>query len=254
MQLAEFRNRLNDRLDHDRFADVDASSNGLQVGDETATVERVAFAVDGAVATVEAAAEANADVLVVHHGMIWGGIDRVAGREYERIAACIDNDVALYVSHLPLDAHGALGNAVGLAAFLDCEPISPFGEYGGVTIGHRVQAKEPYTVEALRNRLSDLDTDDQPVRTMDFGPERIEEIAIVTGSGADWIREAEAEGVDALVTGEGKQKAYHEARESGLNVFFAGHYATETFGVQRLQELVEKWGIETEYLAHPTGL
>ena len=119
MQLAEFRNRLNDRLDHDRFAEVDASSNGLQVGDETATVERVAFAVDGAVATVEAAAEANADVLVVHHGMIWGGIDRVAGREYERIAACIDNDVALYVSHLPLDAHGALGNAVELVLYVD---------------------------------------------------------------------------------------------------------------------------------------
>ena len=254
MQLAEFRDRLNDRLDHDRYADVDASSNGLQIGDETATVDRAAFAVDGAVATIEAAAEANADVLVVHHGTIWGGIDRVTHHEYDRIAACIENDVALYVSHLPLDAHGDLGNAVGLADFLDCEPIAPFGEHGGVMIGHRTRAAEPYTVETLRDRLTQLDTDSQPVRTIDFGPERIEDVAILTGSGADWIREAETEGVDALVTGEGKQKAYHEAREAGLNVFFAGHYATETFGVRRLQELVGEWGIETGYLDHPTGL
>ncbi|MCQ4333735.1 Nif3-like dinuclear metal center hexameric protein [Natronomonas sp. F2-12] len=254
MQLAELRDRLNGRLDHDRFADVDASANGLQIGDGTAAVDRAAFAVDGAVATVEAAADADADVLIVHHGTVWGGLDRVTGREYDRIAACIENGVALYVSHLPLDAHEEFGNAAGLAAFLDCELLAPFGEHGGVTIGHRVRAAEPYTVERLRDRLSELDTDGRRVRTLGFGPDRIEEIAIVTGSGADWIREAEAESVDALVTGEGKQKAYHEAREAGLSVFLAGHYATETFGVRRLKRLVEGWGIETTYLDHPTGL
>jgi dinuclear metal center YbgI/SA1388 family protein len=254
MQLSEFRDRLNERLDHDRFADVDASSNGLQIGDGTATVDQAAFAVDGVVATAEAAADRGADVLVVHHGTIWGGLERVTGHEYDRIAACIDNDLALYVSHLPLDAHEKLGNAAGLAAFLDCELLAPFGEYGGVTIGHRVRATEPYTVDSLRERLSELDTADRSIRTIEFGPDRIEEIAIVTGSGTDWIREAEAEGVDALVTGEGKQKAYHEAREAGLNVFLAGHYATETFGVRRLKRLVEGWEIETTYLDHPTGL
>ena len=254
MQLSEFGGRLNERLDHDRFAGVDASSNGLQIGDGEATVDQAAFAVDGAVATAEAAADRGADVLVVHHGTIWGGLERVTGHEYDRVAACIENDLALYVSHLPLDSHEELGNAAGLAAFLDCEPLAPFGEYGGVTIGHRVRAAEPYTVDSLRNRLSELDTAGRPIRTIEFGPDRIEEIAIVTGSGADWIREAEAEGVDALVTGEGKQKAYHEAREAGLNVFLAGHYATETFGVRRLKRLVEGWGIETTYLDHPTGL
>jgi dinuclear metal center YbgI/SA1388 family protein len=254
MQLAEFRDRLNERLEHEAFAGVDASANGIQIGDEGATVDRVAFAVDGALETIESAADAGADVLVVHHGTVWGGLDRVTGREYDRIAACIGNDLALYASHLPLDAHEELGNAAGLAAFLDCELLAPFGEHGGVTIGHRVRAAEPYTVGSLRDRLSELDTDGRPVRTLGFGPDRIEEIAIVTGSGADWIREADAEGVDALVTGEGKQKAYHEAREAGLNVFLAGHYATETFGVRRLKRLVEGWGIETAYLDHPTGL
>ncbi len=254
MQLSDFRDRLNDRLEHDRYADVDASSNGLQIGDDSKTVDRAAFAVDGVEETVEAAAEFGADVLVVHHGTIWGGIDRVTGREYDRFAACVENDVALYVSHLPLDGHAELGNAVGLAAFLDCDPTEPFGEYGGVTIGHRASAADPYSVRTLRGRLSELETGGSPVQVLEFGPERIEEIAIVTGSGADWIREAETAGVDALVTGEGKQQAYHEAKEAGMNVFFAGHYATETFGVRRLKGLTEEWGIETSYLDRPTGL
>lgn len=254
MKLGTLRDRLNERLDHDRYAGVDASSNGVQVGDDSADVNRAAFAVDGAVATIEAAGRASADVLVVHHGVVWGGLDRVTGREYDRVAACIENGVALYASHLPLDGHDELGNAAGLASFLDCEPLAPFGEYGGVTIGQRARANDPYTVETLRERLAALDTDGRPVRVLEDGPETIEEVAIVTGSGTDWIREAAEAGVDALITGEGKQQAYHETREAGLNVFFAGHYATETFGVRRLKDLVEGWRIETTYIDHPTGL
>lgn len=256
MHLSEFRDRLNDRLDHETYAGVDASSNGLQIGnpDASGEIERAAFAVDGVEATVEAAADADADVLVVHHGMVWGGLDRVTGREYDRFAALVENDVALYVSHLPLDGHDELGNAAGLADFLDCSVTEPFGDYGGVTIGQRAEAETSYTVAELGRRLSDLDTGAGGVRTIDFGPERIEDVAIVTGSGTDWIREAAEAGVDALVTGEGKQKAYHEAREAGLNVFLAGHYATETFGVRALRELIVEWGVETTYIDHPTGL
>ncbi|WP_178917927.1 Nif3-like dinuclear metal center hexameric protein [Natronomonas gomsonensis] len=255
MQLSEFRDRLNDRLNHADYGGVDASANGLQVGRaDGRTVERAAFAVDGVEATAETAADAGADVLVVHHGMVWGGLDRVTGRDYDRVAALVDNDLALYVSHLPLDGHAELGNAAGLAEFLDCEIVEPFGDYGGVTIGQRVRAADPYTVSDLESRLSDLDTGEGSVRTLDFGPDRIEDIAIVTGSGTDWIREAADAGVDALVTGEGKQKAYHEACEAGLNVFLAGHYATETFGVRALADLVEEWGVETTYVDHPTGL
>lgn len=254
MRLSTLCERLNERLEHDRYAGVDASSNGLQIGDGSAEIERVAFAVDGALATIEAAATASADALVVHHGVVWGGLDSVTGATYDRIAACVERDVALYASHLPLDGHEELGNAAGLAAFLDCEALGAFGEYGGVTIGRRARANEPYTVESLRERLSALDTGGRGVRVLDFGASSIEEIAIVTGSGADWIDEAAAAGVDALVTGEGKQQAYHEAREAGLNVFFAGHYATETFGVRGLKRLVERWGVEATYLDHPTGL
>lgn len=256
MHLTEFRDRLDDRLNHDDYTAVDASANGLQIGSPASTgeVEHAAFAVDGVEATIEAATDVDADVLVVHHGVVWGGLDRVTGRDYERIAALVEGDLALYVSHLPLDGHDVLGNASGLAAFLDCEVTEPFGKHDGVTVGQRARAGESYTVEGLRDRLTALDTGGRPVRVLDFGPETVEDVAIVTGSGTDWIREAAATGVDALVTGEGKGKAYHEAREAGVNVFLAGHYATETFGVRSVQGLVDDWGVETTFLDHPTGL
>jgi dinuclear metal center YbgI/SA1388 family protein len=254
MQLSTLAERLDDRLDTAAYADVDASANGLQVGPDRATVERAAFAVDAAVATVEAAADAGADLLVTHHGLVWGGLDRVTGREYDAVAALIENDIALYVSHLPLDGHPSLGNAAGLAAHLDLHDTSSFGTMGPVTIGRRGHATDPYTAESLRDRLSGLDTGGREPQVLDFGPEAIEEVAIVTGSGVDWLGEAAASGADALVTGEGKQQVYHEAREAGVTVVLAGHYATETFGVERLADLVSGWGVETEVLSHPTGL
>ncbi|QCC46786.1 Nif3-like dinuclear metal center hexameric protein [Halobellus limi] len=265
MELSTLTDRLDERLDTDAYADVDASANGLQVGpgdpartgrDSSPAVDHVAFAVDAAAATIEDAAAAGADVLVTHHGLVWGGLDRVTGREYENVAALVENDLALYVSHLPLDGHGELGNAAGLADFLglDVDSREPFGTLGPVTIGQRGRASDAYDVAELRERLAGLDTGGREPRVLDFGPEEIRDVAIVTGSGVDWLGEAADAGVDALVTGEGKQQVYHEAREAGVNVFLAGHYATETFGVGALSDLVSEWGIETTVLDHPTGL
>ena len=254
MQLSTLAHRLDDRLDTAAYADVDASANGLQVGPDDATIDRVTVAVDAAAATIGAAADADADLLVTHHGLVWGGLDRVTGREYDAVAALVENDLALYVSHLPLDGHLSLGNAAGLADHLDLRDQESFGTMGPVTIGYRGHAADPYDADSLRDRLAGLDTGDREPRVLDFGPDELDEIAIVTGSGADWLEEAVAAGADALVTGEGKQKVYHEAREAGITVALAGHYATETFGVERLAELVSGWGVETTVLSHPTGL
>ncbi len=254
MDLSEYVRRLDDRLDTDAYADVDASANGLQVGPADGSVGSVAFAVDAAAATIEAAADAGADVLVVHHGLSWGGIERVTGRPYDRIAALIENDIALYVSHLPLDGHQSLGNAAGVADALDLLDRDPFGEHGPVTIGTIGDAAEPRSADAIREELDAFDGNEDGTRVIDFGPDRIERVAIVTGSGVDWLDEAVTAGADALVTGEGKQRGYHDAREAGLTVFLAGHYATETFGVRSLQSLTDEWGIETTYVSHPTGL
>ena len=253
MELAEFVSRLDDRLATNAYSDVDASANGLQVGPTEATVEHAAFAVDAAEATITAAADADSDVLVVHHGLSWGGIERVTDRQYERIAALVDNDIALYVSHLPLDGHQTLGNAAVLADLLDLDATEPFGSMGSVTVGQQGAAPASLTRAELTTTLeAELETDD--LQVLDFGPENIDQVAIVTGSGTDWLDEAREVGADTLITGEGKQQVYHRAREAGINVILAGHYATETGGVQRLQTLTEEWGLTTSYHSHPTGL
>ena len=261
MDFAELAGRLDDELRTSDYADADASANGLQVGpgsDGAETdgreVERVAFAVDAAVATAEAAIEADADLLVTHHGLVWGGLDRVTGQNYRRIAPLVRDDVALYVSHLPLDGHQELGNAAGVADLLDLTEREAFAELAGEPIGQRGRAADPLSVDEVASRLDGLDNAGREPRVLDFGPDEVRDVAVVTGSGADFLGDAADAGVDAFVTGEGKQKLYHEAREAGVNVFLAGHYATETFGVRALESLVADWGVETTFVDHPTGL
>jgi len=255
MELTEFAARLDDRLDVEELDGLDYAVNGLQVGPEDGTVDRAAFAVDGVVLTVEEAAAWGADVLVVHHGVSWGDIERVTGRKYRRIAPLVESDLALYAAHLPLDGHPELGNAAGLADLLELTDREPFGEMGPVHVGQHGRASDPFERGELAALLdAELDTGGRDVQVLDFGPETVEDVAVVTGSGVDWLDEAVDAGADLLITGEGKQYVYHEARESGINLVLGGHYATETFGVRNLQETVEQWGIETTFIDCPTGL
>jgi dinuclear metal center YbgI/SA1388 family protein len=254
MELSELVDRYDEELRTDAYADVDASANGLQVDREESEIEHVAVAVDAARATIEEAVGDGADVLVTHHGLSWGGIERITGRAYDRIARLVENDVALYVSHLPLDGHPQLGNAAGLAEFLGVGGREPFAEIGGEPIGQRGTLSTPTSAPDLRERLDELPQGSRKTRLIPFGPDQIEEVAVVTGSGADFFDAAVEAGVDTFVTGEGKQQVYHQAREAGCNVFLAGHYATETFGVRALGRLASDWGLETTYVEHPTGL
>jgi dinuclear metal center YbgI/SA1388 family protein len=255
MDLTAFVDRLDSELRHADYADADASANGLQVGERAGTIGHAAFAVDAAEATIETAVDSGADALVVHHGLIWGGLDDVTGHTYRRIAPLIENDCALYASHLPLDGHPEYGNAAGLADLLDMRDTEAFGEVGGEPIGRAGELAESTPLEDLTATLEGaLDTAGQHLQVLDHGSREVGSVAIVTGSGVDFLEAAEAIDADVLITGEGKQHAYHESRESGINVVFAGHYATETFGVRALQALAEDWGIETTFIDHPTGL
>ncbi len=261
MKLSDFVTRLDSELRTEAYADLDASANGLQVGptapytDAEPTIEHVAFAVDGVRQTFEAAADCGADAILTHHGISWGDIEHLSGRTYHRLEPLFAHEIVLYVSHLPLDGHQELGNAAGVGDVIELTDRAPFGEYGPEYVGQRGRLAVPCSPSTLVERLeADLDTGGQPIQLLEAGPERIEDVAIVTGSGVDWLAEAVAEDVDALITGEGKQNVFHEAREAGIHVVLAGHYATETFGVQSLQALVEEWGLETTFLDVPTGL
>ena len=255
MHAGDIATRLDEELAVADYAALDASPNGLQVGPADREVETVALAVDAAVETIERAAEVGADLLLTHHGIVWGSLERVTDTNYRRIAPLVENDISLYVAHLPLDGHQRLGNAAGLADLLELDTRAPFGRMGGEYIGQCGRVVGGTTLPELRDRLeSELDTGSQSVRALDFGPEEIEDVAIVTGSGVDWLDEAVAADADLLISGEGKQQVYHHAREAEINVLLAGHYATETFGVKNLQALADEWGLSTSYHAHPTGL
>ncbi len=255
MQTATLLARLDTELAIDAYAELDASANGLQVGTEAGTVATVGFAVDAAVTTIETAAERDVDLLVVHHGLSWGGIDRITDRTYRRIEALVANDIDLYAAHLPLDGHQEYGNAAGIADVLSMTDREPFGTLGDQFIGQRGRLPEPQDQATIRETLAaKLAHDGTGIRVLPFGPDRIESIAIVTGSGTDWFDEAVAADVDAFITGEPKGKLYHMAKEAGVTVFLGGHYATETFGIEALAEVLASWGLETTVIDAPTGL
>jgi len=236
-----------------RVAEIsDVSHNGLQVqGPEE--IEKVGFAVDAAMATFEEAARRSMQLLVVHHGLFWKEVQLVAGAHYRRLKTLISEDIGLYAAHLPLDAQADIGNNRRIADILGLEDEGPFGDYHGELIGRLGRVRGGITREAMRSRISAaLDTD---CVMLPFGPERIERVGIVSGGGAELLRDALAEDCDAFITGEPEHSAYHVALEGGINVFMAGHYATETVGLKALQELVGKeFQVETEFIDFPTGL
>ncbi|WP_297516642.1 Nif3-like dinuclear metal center hexameric protein [Thermococcus sp.] len=230
----------------------DKSSNGLQVeGKEE--VERVAFAVDTTLRTIERAVKGKADMLVVHHGMIWGGLNYITGIHYKRLKALIESGLNLYVAHLPLDAHPEVGNNVGLLKLLDLEPKGPFGEYKSLSIGFYGEFEEPQPIEKVAQIIAEkLDT---TVRTYEFGRRVIKTVGAISGAGAFALEEAYRKGMDLLITGEFTHADYLTALDLPQSVLVAGHYKTETLGVKALMELIrERFGLDVFFIDEPTGL
>jgi len=237
MRLADVTRYLDDYLRVGEVPDAPGALNGLQVAN-TGEITRAAAAVDLCEATVRLAAEARADLLLVHHGLFWGGPRPLTGPSYRRVASLLQCDIAVYSAHLPLDRHPEVGNNAVLARELG---VSVRGEFGDL---ERMD---------LRQRLTEL-LGSTP-RLMAFGPARTRRVGIVTGGAGSLIGQAAAAGLDTYITGEGAHHTYFDAEELGLNVFYAGHYATETVGVKALAEHVHRrFGLPWVFLDHPTGL
>lgn len=232
--------------------DYPGALNGLQV-EGPAEVEKLVTAVDASERTIERAAGLDADLLIVHHGLFWGGVRPLTGPHFRRVRALIESGVALYSCHLPLDGHGEIGNSALLARALGLELEGRFAPYEGTEVGWHGRPVEPLDVAGLVEWVEEAVGG--PVHTIPGGPERIERVGVVTGGGASFIGEAASLGLDAFVTGEGPHHAHFEAMELGIHVLFGGHYATETFGVRALGEhLAERFGLECEFIDEPTGL
>ncbi len=242
---------LDDYLDVAGVPDYPDAANGLQV-ENRGRVSRIAACTDACQATIDAAAERGADLLLVHHGLFWGkGLRPLTDRNYRRIRGLISHDIAVYSAHLPLDAHPELGNNAQLARGLGLRPCGRFVEYEGYPIG--LWGELAIARQDLSRRLAEL-LGAEPY-LIPAGPEHLERVGVLSGGGAAHIGDARRAGLDTLVTGEGPHHSYFDAQEWGLNVFYAGHYATETLGVKALAaHLAEVFRLDWEFIDHPTGL
>jgi dinuclear metal center YbgI/SA1388 family protein len=204
------------------------------------------------VKTIRAAAKARANFLVVHHGLWWGRHEQIVGRMHARVAALIENEMSLYAAHLPLDCHKEVGNNVELARLLGLRVVEPFGEYKGVMIGVVASATPSIRLDTLVGRIEQKLTTEADV--LGFGPSSSRRIAIVSGGGAAFVDAAALAQCDTLLTGETSHAAYPAAEEAGINLIFAGHYATETVGLEALQRhLRKRFGLAAEFVSAPTG-
>ncbi|MGL5721645.1 MAG: Nif3-like dinuclear metal center hexameric protein [Brevinema sp.] len=246
MTRNELTRYFNDRLNP--LALKDATVNGLQV-EGTNEINAVAFAVDASLETITAAANANADALVTHHGLIWGGLKEISGVDKKRVAVLCEANINLYSFHLPLDIHPTLGNNAVLMDLLGItrteEIFFGVGYYGTCDISYH----------DFLTKVRDVVG--SSIQEMKFGSDTIRKIAFCTGGAGtiDAILEAVRAGADTLFTGETSSLPYHHAKELGLNVICAGHYATEVFGVQALKKDLQSSYpfIHTGFIDLPTG-
>ena len=242
---------LDDYLRLTEFKDY--GPQGLQVEAVAEEIQRVALAVDVAPQIIEQAADWGADMLLVHHGVLWRSVERIVGPLGERVRLLLANDIHLYAAHLALDGHPEVGNNVVLAQMCGVDVVDFWCAPMGLSIGvfGKVTA-----VTSLSEFVTNINTQLQTKsRVLAYGPETISNVAILSGFGADQVLAAKELGCDTLLTGETSHASYWAASDYGMNVIFAGHYATETVGVKALgAHLTEKFGLESKFFDFPTQM
>ena len=254
--LPDIIGHLDEFLRLREITDYPNALNGLQL-ENSGNVTRLAAAVDARSATVQAAAAlGSGTLLLVHHGLFWGGIQPLVGGQYRLVRAALAADLALYSAHLPLDVHPEAGNNARLCTALGFHPgvAEPFFDFKGTALGLRVRLPSPLSRAELIARLERAVAG--PVRVCPGGPDAVRGIGVITGGAGNEARAvAAAGGIDTFLTGEGAHWTHALADELGLNILYGGHYATETFGVKALaRHLAQRFGLPWEFLDFPTGL
>lgn len=252
--LAELQRWLDDYLRVAEVPDETAALNGLQV-ENSGEVTRLVAAVDACQATIDHVADAapveGPALLLVHHGLFWDGNIPITGRRGRRVRTLVQSDTALYGAHIPLDLHPEVGNNAVLARMLGVKVQGTFGQYRGTQIGLHgtLELSRDELAHALGRELGST------VKLIPGGPAHVRRVGIITGGASKSIAEAKELGLDSFITGEGPHHTFFDAMEWGVNVFYAGHYATETVGVQALaRRLSTQFGLPWSFHDHPTGL
>lgn len=234
---------------------VDLSLNGLQIESPGAEVRKVGFAVDAGLSIIEQAADQHCQMLIVHHGVLWGQCSPIVGPWARKLQLCMNRGVSLYAAHLPLDGHMELGNAAQLAKELGLTDLAPAFPYKGATIGVRGQLAIPRSAQEIASQLCKFEGALQPPLILPFGPPVVKTVGIATGAASTLSPECAENDIDLLITGEPKQEAYHLAKEHQRSVICMGHYASETFGVRALERVLQRdFRVETCWISEPTGI
>ena len=240
--LTKLLETVDSLLDVSRFKDY--APNGLQLEGKS-EVQRIVSGVTASQALIDAAIEANADAILVHHGWFWRSEDqRIVGMKKRRVKALLENDISLLGYHLPLDAHPELGNNAQLAkrlGFISDGVMNAdgVGNYGHLDVELSVGDLAEYMQQQLQRTPTVVSAGDHPIKT----------IAWCTGGAQSYIQQAIALGVDAFVSGEISEQTTHEARENGVHYFAAGHHATELYGAPALGEyLAKQFNIEHQFI------
>ena len=224
--------------------------NGLQL-ENGGEVKKIIAAVDACLPVVQEAVEQKADLLLVHHGMFWQGAQKIEGSQYEKLTLAMENRLAIYSAHIPLDVHPVSGNNVLLAKAIGLKNLKPFFEWQGIQLGLRSTSR--MSRDVLVDRVKKAVGGE--VHLCPGGPKQVSKVGVITGGAGAEIYAAAAEGIDTFITGEGPHWSYTSAEELGVNVIYGGHYATETFGVKALtKHLAAKYSLKWDFIDHPTGL
>jgi dinuclear metal center YbgI/SA1388 family protein len=254
--ITEIGQHLDALLRVDEIPDFAGALNGIQVETESPII-RVAAAVDARERTIRAAADAGANLLLVHHGLFWSGVQPLRGAFLRRIRLLLEHGMAVYSSHLPLDMHPELGNNALLAREMGLAPASGFARYKTVDVGVAGTSDVP-TAELVGRATRFARTHGHEVRTagaVEGKTTRRWGICTGAGAGQDTLREAATFGLDTLIVGEGPHWTAIDAEEAGLTIIYAGHYATETLGVRALAaHLGGAFDLPWLFVDAPTGL
>jgi dinuclear metal center YbgI/SA1388 family protein len=248
--LPDVVNYTNDFLRIREIGDWDNALNGLQI-ENAGGVTKIGASVDVSTRVLAAAAKQNVDLLIVHHGLFWPGLQPVTGVLRRQLELAFENNIALYSAHLPLDLHRQVGNNAQLAAALGLKSNQPFFEEKGQLIGVKTRVSLP--CDELDRKLQKVLRG--PVKAFIFGPKKTGTIGIITGGAGSEIYKAAQEGIDTFITGEAPHWAAVAAEELGMNLLLGGHYATEVFGVKALAaHLSKRFKIPWTFIDCPTGM
>ena len=248
--LSDIVSYTDDFLRISAVGDWDNALNGLQI-ENSGQITRLGASVDVSTRVLTDAAKKNVDLLIVHHGLFWPGLQPVKSAFRRQLQLAFENDIALYSAHLPLDIHPKTGNNAELVAVLGLKSAQPFLEEKGQPVGLKARASMPRSelIRKLRKALGG------PVKVFGFGPKQTRMIGVVTGGAGSEIYRVAQENIDTFITGEAPHWAAIAAAEMGLNLLLAGHYATETFGVKALAaHLAGKFQLDWQFIDLPTGL